>query len=199
MAKTGPKPHPPLQVVREGNPGKRPVREGAKAPPVGVDDLAEPDWLEWFPKGRRPSRPRKPPKSAGGDEHIAYQMKLRDWKIGVNAVDGANRCRQHASDEWRRVVPVLARAAGLGNVDMAVVVDYCVTVARLIECERRLSVEGLIVMGQRGECRNPLTTVATQYRTQLKAYIGELGLSPSSRGRIEPPGDDDDDGDDGFD
>lgn len=38
------KPH--LQVVREGNPGHRPVEEGLKLPPA---ELEEPDWLETFP------------------------------------------------------------------------------------------------------------------------------------------------------
>jgi len=37
---------PALQVVREGNPGKRPVKEGLKLPPA---DLEEPDWAETFP------------------------------------------------------------------------------------------------------------------------------------------------------
>lgn len=37
---------PALQVVREGNPGKRPVKEGVRLPPA---ELAEPDWGETFP------------------------------------------------------------------------------------------------------------------------------------------------------
>ena len=47
-------------------------------------------------------------------------------------------------------------------------------------------------MGQRGPCRNPLTTVATQYRTQFKTYIRELGLSPSARTGVPSRKDDDD-------
>jgi P27 family predicted phage terminase small subunit len=37
---------PALQVVREGNPGKRPVKEGMKLPPA---ELEEPVWTETFP------------------------------------------------------------------------------------------------------------------------------------------------------
>lgn len=190
--KTGPRSKPPLQVVREGNPGRRPVREGVKAPLV--EDLPEPDWLELFPRRSKPKKPARP-KNAGEDELIGWYMKLADWQRQINAIEGSDRCRESAMLEWRRVVPILVRTAGLADVDRSIIIDYCVIQARLWECERRLSVEGLIVMGQRGECRNPLTTVATQYRTQLKAYIGELGLSPSSRGQMTPPGDDDDDGD----
>jgi P27 family predicted phage terminase small subunit len=40
---------PPLQVVREGNPGRRPVKEGLRLPP---SELVEPNWLETFPAVR---------------------------------------------------------------------------------------------------------------------------------------------------
>lgn len=148
MVPPGPKPRPPLAVVREGNPGKRPVREGVKAPLAA--EMAPPDWDALLP--------------------------------------GSAETAARAAGEWARVVPLLAVTAGLADVDRVIVQDYCLCVARLEECERRISLDGLVVMGQRGECRHPLTSVAAQYRTQLKTYIGELGLSPSARGRIEPPG-----------
>lgn len=43
MATAGRKPKPALQVVREGNPGKRPVKDSAKLPPSA---LVEPDWSQ---------------------------------------------------------------------------------------------------------------------------------------------------------
>ena len=41
MAVSGRKPKPALQVVKEGNPGKRPVKESVVLPPSAV---VEPDW-----------------------------------------------------------------------------------------------------------------------------------------------------------
>lgn len=41
MATPGRKPKPALAVVKEGNPGKRPIRDSAKLPPSA---LIEPDW-----------------------------------------------------------------------------------------------------------------------------------------------------------
>lgn len=164
MAVSGPKPKPALQVVREGNPSRRPVREGVHVPP---GDLAEPDWLETFPAVR-------------GDEDLR----------AVNA-----RCREVARREWRRVVPVLKLTAGLADVDTQTVHDYCVAVARIDQCERDISRRGLLIQGERGWQKNGATTIAGQYRQQLARYIGELGLSPSARGRLTPPesGPDDDD------
>jgi P27 family predicted phage terminase small subunit len=127
----------------------------------------------------------------------AQSMAEPDWS---SLLPGEDVAQARASEEWRRVVPVLIRSSGLADIDRAVVLDYCVTVVRLEQCERRISAEGLIVEGQRGPCRNPLTTVAAQYRTQLKTYVGELGLSPSARGRLDTPGaGGDGDDDDPFD
>ncbi|GHH57837.1 P27 family phage terminase small subunit [Streptomyces candidus] len=196
MAVPGRKPKPALQVVREGNPGKRPVREGVKLPPT---DLVAPDWDEFFPQVKVQPKPRAP-RGADDEELKEYRAEVAAWQRTKVAADAADRGRAIAAREWDRVVPVLTLMAGLHSVDWSTTVDYCVCVARLHCCEYQLSVEGLITMGQRGPCRNPLTTVATQYRTQLKAYIGELGLSPSSRGRLTPPeGGDDGDEDDPFD
>lgn len=81
--------------------------------------------------------------------------------------------------------------------DTAVLVDYCLCWARILQGERALARQGMIVPGREGtQVKNPWTTVVAQYRTQLKAYVAELGLSPSARGRLdlpERPGGDDDD------
>lgn len=160
------RPRPALQVVREGNPDHK---SHAELEAVGVviaapddGDLAEPDWLQWWPAVR----------------DKAQQLVNR-------------RAREVARREWRRVVPVLRVAAGLGAVDAHVLTDYCICVARIDECERDISRRGMLVEGERGWQKNGATTVAGQYRTQLRAYIGELGLSPSARGRLAPPKGDD--------
>lgn len=192
MAVPGRKPKPPLQVVREGNPGHRPVRETAKLPPA---ELIEPSWSALFPD-IKPGRKPRAPRGADEEQLLEYKDEVAAWMRLKLAAEAGEAGREACAREWKRVVPQLIIGTGLNAVDRSVIIDYCVCVARLEWCEYRLSVEGLITMGQRGLCRNPLTTVASQYRTQLKAYIGELGLSPSARGRIAPPegGDDDDDG-----
>lgn len=166
MSLPGPKPKPALTVVREGNPGKNPVREGVSLPPALLD---EPAWLDIWP---------------------AVRDKTQQ---NVN-----RRAREVARREWNRVVPVLRHTAGLAAVDATILTDYCIAVARIDECERDISRRGMLIEGERGWQKNGSTTVAAQYRTQLARYIGELGLSPSARGRITPPKDGDDE-DDPFD
>ncbi|MEU7159150.1 phage terminase small subunit P27 family [Streptomyces chrestomyceticus] len=154
---------PALQVIREGNPGKRPVPQNAAVPP---SELNEPDWRETF-------------NSVSDPEQEA-----------VNS-----RCRAVASREWRRVVPVLKIAVGLGEVDTTVLKDYCISTARIDQCERALSEKGLLIRGERGWQKNGATTIAGQYRSQLSRYIRELGISPSARTAITAPEPDADDSD----
>ena len=160
-------------------PGPRPtpalqlVREGnpghqkvRESVVIPPDELPEPEWLETWPAVR--------------DKDLQK----------VNA-----RCREVARREWRRVVPVLKIAAGLGAVDAMVLLDYCVCVAILDQCNRDIATRGLLIEGERGWQKNGATTVAAQMRTQLARYIGELGLSPSARTRLSPPKDNPDHGD----
>lgn len=118
MGTPGPAPKPYLQVVREGNPGKRPVEPGVV---LLAAELPEPNWADTFPSIR-------------GSEHLEVNR----------------RAREVARREWRRVVPVLKHSAGLAAIDAQVVHDYCVCVARIDQCERALSLDGLMMRDERG-------------------------------------------------
>ncbi len=143
------------------------VREGnpgKRKPKEGVklppDTPPEPNWSDWFPV------------------------------TNGRRADENGRARADARSAWRREVPVLAQQGLLATIDATVLADYCVTVARVSQCERDISINGVWVPGERGAQKNPSVTAANQYRQQLKFYIAELGLSPSSRTRLEGKGPD---------
>lgn len=177
---------PALQVIREGNPGHRPVDPGVILP---AGDLREPRWQDIFPA------PRKLDISAFTDDE--YVAKAVAHILGQGSRSDTERARRVASAEWRRVVPVLVRSAGLADIDLATVRDYCACVARIDQGERALSRSGVLMLGERGWQKSGWTTILSQYRGQLRTYIRELGLSPSARRGIGPPGGGDD-GDDPF-
>jgi P27 family predicted phage terminase small subunit len=156
MATVGRKPKPTLQVVREGNPGKRPVKDSVKFSP---SDLNEPDWPSVFP-------------GDSGDEL---------------------RCRETAGALWRKLAPALSRSVGLVGEQQESLMDYCVTWARIEQGERALSLEGMIVMTERGQVKNAWTTILNAYRSHLRSLIGELGLSPSAATRLGGKATDDED------
>jgi P27 family predicted phage terminase small subunit len=161
VAVGGRKPKPTLQVVKEGNPGKRPIREGVTLPP---SEVAEPRWLDLLP---------------GQDSE-------------------SERARATAAALWARLAPVLTKTVGLVGAQQETLIDYCVTWARVEQGERALSLEGVVVSTERGNVKNPWTTILNQYRPHLRSLMGELGLTPSAASRLQKPGGDSDD-DDPFD
>ncbi len=150
MARPGVKPKPALQIVREGNPGKRPVPDGVVLPPTALVDA---EWSELFV----------------GDDR------------------GEIRARETAAGLWRKLAPTLVRSAGLVAEQQEVLVDFCITWARIEQGERAISAAGMIVETERGQVRNPWSTVLNQYRSHMRSLIGELGLSPSAATRLARP------------
>jgi P27 family predicted phage terminase small subunit len=121
------------------------------------------------------------------------------WPEWLAGDDEENvHARQTAAELWGRTAPTLSRSMGLVNEQREVLVDYCVTWARIVQGERSLSRDGVVVdsaRADRGQVRNPWTTVLNQYRSHLRSLAGELGLTPSAASRLTrlPTDDDEDD------
>lgn len=177
MAQPGRKPKPPALKILEGNPGHRSIPDAPKPPPRAPK---QPSWGSIF---ALPSVPG--PTLAKGP--LAEMRKLEIAAARAYA-DEVRQLQKDAAAEWRAVVPVLDHQGLLATVDRGVLIDYCLCWARLLECERAISREGLVTAGQKGAVRNPKTITAAQYRAALRNYRAVLGLSPSDRGRLAPPG-----------
>jgi P27 family predicted phage terminase small subunit len=218
MARPGPQRRPNLQVVREGNPGKRSREELDSGLRLAPGAPEEPDWLEWFPAVRKPTKKQlesahpideiegKPDlvkidndlkRTALAEAHQRYLIR-RDRETAERAQKVNKRARAVARREWRRIVPPLDAVGLLTGIDWETLVDYCLVVAHIDQCVRDLSENGLWAYGERGAVKNPASTQLNQLRTQLKFYIGELGLSPVARNSLDAP-EADDDGDSPFD
>lgn len=89
---------------------------------------------------------------------------------------------------WRQLAPEMRRQGLLTVLDRAAFAALCQSWARWRQAEEVLAVEGLTKPGHRAVLRkHPLTTVAQQYQQMVKVWCQELGLTPSSRGRISVP------------
>lgn len=100
----------------------------------------------------------------------------------------ARRLRETTAATWARIAPVLTRSAGLTNAQRDVLVEYCITVARIEQAERHLTRDGVVVETERGNVKSPWTTVLNQYRAHFRSLVGELGLSPASARRVPSSG-----------
>lgn len=86
--------------------------------------------------------------------------------------------------EWMRAGRILLDAKVLTEADLAALAAYSALYSRLAEAERNLVKEGPIVKVNGYPTLNTWLTVAKQCLKQMRAYMAELGLTPSSRTRI---------------
>jgi P27 family predicted phage terminase small subunit len=96
-----------------------------------------------------------------------------------------------ARREWRRICPELERLGLLTGVDLAGLANYCSLFAVIVQCEKAIHKTGLVV-----EIRDAAGTVtSTRQRAEvgvrhkaimaIKPYLGEFGLTPAARGRMQ--------------
>ena len=107
-----------------------------------------------------------------------------DW---TDVLPDDEACQTKAAEVWRRTVPALIVSAGLTDAQRETAIEYCIAAARIWQGERALSREGMIVATERGNVKNPWTTVLNGYRAHFRSLTGELGLSPASATRVTPP------------
>lgn len=108
--------------------------------------------------------------------------------------------KAEASDEWKRIVPILDSMGVLSRLDRAVVADYCTVWAQLVRVETQLADADALTdtrSDSEGMVKNPLWSVANQLRQRFDKKCEMLGLAPGPRGRLDVPDkplDDDPDG-----
>ena len=90
-----------------------------------------------------------------------------------------------ARAEWKRMGERLLRLGLLTVIDGAAFSAYCVIYSRWIEAEEALKKTGAVVRSPSGyPMLSPYYTIANQSLQQMRAYMTEFGMTPSSRSRI---------------
>jgi P27 family predicted phage terminase small subunit len=87
--------------------------------------------------------------------------------------------------EWERII---AAAYWLRETDSVAVADRCLCFQRLLEAEQDIRDRGTIVRTRNGKVTNPSIRIARAYRISIQRYDSELGLTASSRGRVDGDG-----------
>lgn len=94
--------------------------------------------------------------------------------------------------EWDRISVELFNAGLMTAIDLAGLAAYCSVYARWLEAEGNIQTDGMIIPSPNGyPIVNPYLSIANKALQQLRGYLSEFGLSPSSRSRIKakPGGD----------
>ncbi len=93
-----------------------------------------------------------------------------------------------AKAEWRRIIPKLDEMGILSDADRAVIAAYCQAWQRVQQYEKDIDDNGSSFITEKGyECQRPAVAMAQKQAQLLRQFAGELGLSPSSRSRVEVP------------
>lgn len=88
--------------------------------------------------------------------------------------------------EWDRISVELFNAGLLSNIDLAGLAAYCSIYARWIEAEKHIQTTGMIIASPNGyPLVSPYLSIVNKCLQQMRGYLQEFGLSPSSRSRIK--------------
>lgn len=130
-------------------------------------------------------RGRKPSTVTPGTSPMKSVPKAPNW------------LSRDAKAEWRRVAPILINERRtLTLADLAMLQNYCVAVAQVVEAARIISKEGLTFMSATGPKKHPAVAIRSDGLTQARQIASELGLTPASRSRPLMRHDDDEDASD---
>jgi P27 family predicted phage terminase small subunit len=93
-----------------------------------------------------------------------------------------------AATEWRRVAPLLAKQGLLTLLDRAALWAYCEAWARAVAGTAAFNAGSPVVSSDRGAGKkNPAAQIARDAATELRIWCDEFGMTPSSRGRMTLP------------
>ena len=97
-----------------------------------------------------------------------------------------------AAAEWARVYGEMARIGLVTKLDRVALAAYCTAYARLKAAEADIEERGpIILQGTVNEKANPSVNIADQAMQRIRQLCQEFGLTPSSRSRIQLPGEED--------
>lgn len=95
-----------------------------------------------------------------------------------------------AKKEWERIIPELSALGLFTKIDRAALVGYCQSWARYAEAEQYLNDHATAFETDKGYIAQvPQVSIAQKYLKLCHTLMTEFGLTPSSRGRMQLPGD----------
>lgn len=90
-----------------------------------------------------------------------------------------------AKKEWKRVAPELHQLGLLTMADMTPLAAYCQAYSRWTQAESEIRKHGLLVKAPNGyPMQSPLLAVANKAMKQMKEFLIEFGMTPSSRSKV---------------
>ena len=134
-------------------------------------------------RGRKPKPPEQREKD-GSKKRPTHEENPPEYE------PGEPECPEHltglARDEWTRLCGRLFRAGTLTHEAMSTMFGYCLMWSEVIECDRLVVEYGKVMRDEKGKLyRNPAVAMRNDAAKLLASFASELGITPSSRGRVQ--------------
>jgi P27 family predicted phage terminase small subunit len=104
-----------------------------------------------------------------------------------DAID--KKCPTHikgnARKEWNRMMEVFEHLGLLTKMDRSALEQYCVCYGRWIDVEKEIQEHGTIELSEKGvPFISPRVNLSSMMMKQMRSYLSEFGMTPSSRTRL---------------
>jgi P27 family predicted phage terminase small subunit len=131
---------------------------------------------------------RKPKPTAA--KQLAGNPGKRPLNRNEPKFGGVPKCPPHldkaAKAEWKRVSKELEAVGLLTSVDRAALAAYCSAWSRWVDAEQNIQKFGTVIKSPKSgfPIQNPYVSVANTALDQMRKFLVEFGMTPSSRSRI---------------
>lgn len=94
---------------------------------------------------------------------------------------------REARQEWDRIAPKLEKLGILTEIDATALACYCQAFERWVKAEAVLKKSGELLKSEKtgGLYQNPYLAVANRAMEQMRQFLTEFGMTPSSRSRVQ--------------
>ena len=134
------------------------------------------------PPGRKPM-PTALKKLAGNPGR--RPLNEREPEVPPGVPECPDFLNEVARAEWNRVVPILAAAGTLTELDRGAVAAYCFWWEAFDEAVQKLNKYGKMMKSKQDQIyQSPYMSQASQASKQMHIWAAELGLTSSSRTRL---------------
>ena len=114
------------------------------------------------------------------------RLPVNEPKPTVRLPPAPSHLAPAAKAEWRRTGKLLLALGLVTDIDRAAFAVYCQAYARWVEAEDNLRQFGMIVKAPSGyPIPSPFLSIANQSMAQIQRMLGEFGMTPASRTRIQ--------------
>jgi len=130
------------------------------------------------------------------EDRIGKEVKTKEYGPGEYP-KAPEWLDEIAKNEWNRVAPMLSECKLLTEADIKALEAYCKCWSRYVEAERQMDELGSTIFQPNQKSKYvqqlPQVAIAQKYLKLCKDFMTEFGLTPSSRGRMLLPGEQDED------